>query len=63
MSFIMVRACHGCKEYVRIDPVDPTNQELIKIFENNHLGHMVISISISEVEDYYENVEDKLTSL
>ena len=60
MSFTMVRACHRCRCYVMIDPANPNNQRLIKIFESNHEGHTIVSVSISEVKDYYENVEKKI---
>ena len=62
-GFTMVRACHGCKEYVPIDPVDPNNQKLIKIFESNHKEHMVVSLSLSEVEENYKNVEKKIAEV
>jgi len=58
--FIIVRACHKCREYVHINPVDPNNQRLIKIFESNHAGHPIVSVNLSEVKDYYENVEKKI---
>ena len=55
----MVRACHRCKEYVLIDPADPNNQNLIKIFESNHKRHTIVSLSLSEVIENYKNVEEK----
>ncbi len=60
MSFIMVRACHRCKEYVQIDSADPNNQILIKIFEGNHIGHTIVSVSLSEVKESYKDVGRKL---
>ena len=59
----MVRACYDCKEYMPIDPADPNNQKLIKIFESNHKGHVVISLSLSEVEKKYKNVEKKIAEV
>ncbi len=60
MSFIMVRACHRCKEYVVINPANPSNQQIIKKFELKHARHAIVSLSISEVKGYYENVGKKL---
>jgi hypothetical protein len=57
----MVRACHKCKEYVVINPADPYNQRIIKKFELNHARHAVVSVSVSEVKGYYENVGKKLS--
>jgi len=45
---------------VQINPVDPNNQRLINIFESNHKGHPIVSVTLSEVKDYYENVEKKI---
>lgn len=61
MSSIMVRACIlECKEYVIIDPTDPNNQKLIRLFETKHLGHPIVTIPLPEVEDYCKNVEVEL---
>ncbi len=60
MSFIMVRVCHRCKEYVVINPSNPSNQQIIKKFELKHTRHAIVSLSISEVKGYYENVGKKL---
>ncbi len=58
---IMVRACVlQCKEYVIIDPIDPNNQDLIKMFEMKHFGHPLATIPLSEVEGYCKNVENEL---
>jgi len=59
-SFIIVRACHKCREYVQINPADPNNQRLIRIFESDHAGHPIVSVALSEVKDYYENVGKKI---
>ena len=45
---------------MQIDPVDPNNQRLIKIFESNHVGHTIVSVSLSEVKESYRDVEKKL---
>jgi len=58
--FIIVRACHKCREYVHINPADPNNQQLIKIFESDHAGHPIVSVALSEIKDYYENVGKKI---
>ena len=57
---IMVRACiFECKEYVIIDPIDLNNQNLIKLFEMKHFKHPIVTIPLSEIEDYCKNVERK----
>ena len=49
-----------CNEYIIINPSDPNNQKLIKLFEAKHLGHPVVSIPLSEVKDTCENIEREL---
>jgi len=56
---IRARACIKCREYVNIYPNDPENQNLIKIFETNHLGHTLITLDLDEVKDQYKNFERK----
>ncbi len=57
----MVKACVlKCKEYIIIDPIDPNNQNLIKMFEIRHLGHPLATIPLSEVKDYCKNIENEL---
>jgi len=56
----MVRACIlKCKEYVIINPTDPNNQRLIRLFEAKHSGHPIITITLSEVKEFCKNVENK----
>ena len=56
----MVRACIlKCKEYVIINPTDPNNQRLIRLFEAKHSGHPIITIALSEVKEFCKNVEHK----
>ncbi len=45
---------------MQINPADPNNQRLIKIFESNNAGHPIVSVTLPEVKDYYENVEKKI---
>ncbi len=53
---IRARACIKCREYVKIQPDDPENQELIKSFEGNHKRHTLITLDIDEVKDQYKEV-------
>ena len=54
MIKIRVRACIRCREYVKIQPDDPKNQELIKSFEGRHIGHTLITLELDEVKDQYK---------
>lgn len=56
MIKIRVCACIKCREYVKIQPDDPKNQELIKLFEGNHKGHTLITLDIDEVKDQYKEL-------
>ncbi len=57
MKKIRARACIKCREYVKIQPDDPKNQERIKLFEKNHKGHTLITLEIDEVRDQYKEVK------
>ena len=58
---IMVRACIvKCKEYVIIDPTDPNNQRLIRLFEAKHSKHPIVTIPLSEVESYCKKYEKRV---
>ncbi|MFX1257102.1 MAG: hypothetical protein ACFFAN_04540 [Promethearchaeota archaeon] len=52
------RACIKCREYVIVRPEDPTNQEIIKVFEGKHRGHTLITLDIDEVKGQYSNFEN-----
>ncbi|MBD3228005.1 MAG: hypothetical protein GF329_07430 [Candidatus Lokiarchaeota archaeon] len=49
----VIRACHGCKEYVRLD-ASYESQQLEKAFNSQHRGHMVQVVSFDEVKDKYK---------
>jgi len=51
------RACIRCKKYVIIQPNDPNNQKLIKMFESNHQGHNLVTLDLNEVKGIYEKIE------
>jgi len=46
-------------EYVIIDPIDPNNQILIKMFETRHFGHPLATIPLSDVK-YCKNIEKEI---
>ena len=54
---IMARACIKCREYLIIEPNDPKNQELIKIFEGNHKGHNLVTLDLDEVKEQYTEIK------
>lgn len=54
MLRIRARACISCQEYIIISPDDPKNQELIKIFDQNHRGHPLVILDLNEVKDRYK---------
>ena len=56
MLITRARACIKCREYVIIEPNDPENQELIKIFEGNHRGHNLVALDINEVKEQYQEL-------
>jgi len=60
MQYIMARACISCKVYTIINPSDPINQYLIKLFEEKHSSHPIVSVSVYEIKDIYENVGNRL---
>jgi len=53
---IRARACLGCREYVIVEPTDPKNQELIKIFDGNHRGHALITLDLDEVKGQFKEI-------
>ncbi len=50
------RACIKCREYVIVEPNNPKNQEGIKIFEEKHKGHTLITLELDEVKGKYKKV-------
>lgn len=50
---VRARACTGCREYVLIKPDDPYNINLIKEFEAEHRGHMLITLNYEEIKGAY----------
>ena len=51
------RACIKCSEYAILSLNDPENQKFIKKFEQNHKGHTIITVDLSEIKDSYRNIE------
>ena len=69
---IRVRACIRCKNYIIINPKDTSNFNQIKSFETAHAGHILITVELTEIKNYYEETqklydlsvsESELTSL
>ena len=54
---IRVRACVKCREYEVIHPSDPTNQNLLRLFDLKHRGHTVVTLDREEVKDTYAHFE------
>jgi small GTP-binding protein len=59
MFYEIVRACHNCKKYLRINPADAISPELINLFEKNHKNHVLVSIPLMEIEHLYEEVGEQ----
>ena len=57
MIIIRARACIKCKVYVIVHPNNPANQELIKTFEDNHIGHNLVTLDLDEVQGTYQDFE------
>ena len=57
MLKIRARACIKCREYVRIYPNNPENQNLLRVFEVNHKGHTLITLDLNEIKDQYKNIK------
>jgi hypothetical protein len=47
------RACTACREYVLVRPESPENINLIKEFEAEHRGHMLITLNFEEIKGAY----------
>ena len=57
MVQIRVRACMKCREYGIIQPENPANQEVIKVFEGKHRGHTVVTLDFNEVKGTFKNFQ------
>jgi len=55
------RACIKCRMYVVVHPSDPTNQKTIGLFEDNHVGHNLVTLDLDEIQDTYQNFESVQT--
>ena len=53
---VRARACIRCREYIIIRPIDPSYQELERVFEVDHRGHNLVTLDLNEVKDSYSNV-------
>jgi hypothetical protein len=51
---VRARACTGCREYVLIKADDPDNINLLKEFEAEHRGHMLITLNFDEIKGAYK---------
>ena len=47
----IVRACHQCREYVRVEETYE-GQKILRAFEKDHKVHPVGSVDIAEVRSY-----------
>ncbi|MHA1233305.1 MAG: hypothetical protein ACTSRP_16125 [Candidatus Helarchaeota archaeon] len=56
MSSSMVKACHGCREYIFLDATYE-GQKLEKAFDSKHRGHMVQVVRYDEIKDKYKKFE------
>jgi hypothetical protein len=56
MSGTIIKACHSCREYVRLDASFEA-QKLERAFDNRHRGHMVQVVQLNEVKDKYTEFE------
>jgi hypothetical protein len=48
------RACIKCKEYMVIHPSNPLNTSKMKIFEQRHHQHTLVTVDLDEIKDQYE---------
>ncbi len=52
------RACIKCRQYVKIWPNNPLNQNFIRVFEINHKGHTLITLDLDEIKDQYQIIKN-----
>ena len=53
------RTCLKCKQYIVIRSDDADNLAIIKVFEQKHAGHAIVTVDLAEIEGVYRNVEDE----
>lgn len=52
-TMTMARACIKCRVFVIIEPNDAENQVTIKLFEEIHKGHNLVTLDLEEVINQY----------
>lgn len=52
-----MRACLKCKQYVLIHPDNFISSQIVNKFEKDHARHTIVTTELSEVRDFYTNVQ------
>ncbi len=52
-----MRACLKCRQYVLIHPDNFISLQIVNKFEKDHARHTIVTMELSEVRDFYTNVE------
>ena len=52
MSFVRVKLCFKCKQYIKIRENDFNNSRDLLLFDKAHSGHPTQTVNEEEVENY-----------